>query len=90
MITLKPILLTNIIVLLWGIATFTIFQTIPVLVRTPIPGGIGGNVLDVVYLTMPFSIMSFIFGPTSGFIISKIGSYKVILAGFNNNNHWIS
>jgi MFS family permease len=45
------------------------------------PGGIGGNVLDVAYLTMPFSIMSLIFGPTSGFIISKIGSYKVILAG---------
>ena len=81
LITLKPILLTNIIVLLWGIATFTIFQTIPVLVRTPMPGGIGGNVLDVAYLTMPFSIMSLIFGPTSGFIISKIGSYKVILAG---------
>jgi MFS family permease len=81
LITLKPILFTNILVLLWGIATFTIFQTIPVLVRTPIPMGIGGNVLDVVYLTMPFSIMSLIFGPTSGFIISKIGSYKVILAG---------
>jgi MFS family permease len=43
--------------------------------------GIGGNVLDVVFLTLPFSIMSLIFGPASGFIISKIGSYKVILAG---------
>jgi MFS family permease len=81
LISLKPILLANILVLIWGIATFTIFQTIPVLVRTPIPLGIGGNVLDVVYLTLPFSIMSLIFGPTSGFIISKIGSFKVILAG---------
>jgi len=52
-----------------------------VLVRTPLPIGIGGNALDVVYLTLPFSIMSLIFGPTSGFIISKIGSSKVILAG---------
>jgi hypothetical protein len=81
LITIKPVLLTNIIVLIWGIGTFTIFQTIPVLVRTPIPLGIGGNVLDVVYLTLPFSIMSLIFGPTSGFIISKIGSFKVILTG---------
>jgi MFS family permease len=81
LITIKPVLLTNIIILIWGIGTFTIFQTIPVLVRTPIPLGIGGNVLDVVYLTLPFSIMSLIFGPTSGFIISKIGSFKVILTG---------
>ncbi len=78
---LKPIFLTNIIILIWGICTFTIFQSIPVLVRTPLPIGIGGNALDVVYITLPFSIMSLIFGPTSGFIISKIGSFKVILAG---------
>jgi MFS family permease len=81
LITLKPILLTNVIVIIWGIATFAIFQSIPVLVRTPLPIGIGGNALDVVYMTLPFSIMSLIFGPTSGFIISKIGSSKVILAG---------
>ncbi len=73
--------MTNVIVLIWGISTFAIFQSIPVLVRTPLPIGIGGNALDVVYMTLPFSIMSLIFGPTSGFIISKIGSSKVILAG---------
>jgi hypothetical protein len=81
LITLKPILLTNIIILIWGISTFAIFQTIPVLVRTPLPLGIGGNALDVGYMALPFSIMSLMFGPTWGFIISKIGSYKVILAG---------
>jgi MFS family permease len=81
LMTLKPILLTNVIILIWGISTFTIFQTIPVLVRPPIPAGIGGNTLDVVYITLPFSIMSLIFGPTSGFIISKIGSFKVLLTG---------
>jgi len=81
--TLKPILLANVIILIWGISTFTIFQTIPVLVRTPIPAGIGGNTLEVVYITLPlpFSIMSLIFGFTSGFIISKIGSFKVLLTG---------
>ena len=81
LMTLKPILLTNIIILIWGVSTFTIFQTIPVLVRTPMPAGIGGNALDVVYITLPFSIMSLILGPTSGYIISKIGSFKVILTG---------
>ena len=81
LVALKPILLTNVIILIWGISTFAIFQTIPVLVRTPMPSGIGGNALDVVYVTLPFSIMSLIFGPTSGLIISKIGSFKVILTG---------
>jgi MFS family permease len=81
LIKLKPIFMTNIIILIWGIATFTIFQTIPVLMRTPQPMGFGGSALDVVYLTLPFSIMSLIFGPTSGFIISKVGSFRVILAG---------
>ena len=81
LIKIKPIFLTNIIILIWGIATFTIFQTIPVLVRTPQPIGFGGSALDVVYLTLPFSIMSLIFGPTSGFIISKMGSFRVIIAG---------
>ena len=69
LITLKPILLTNVIVLIWGIDTFAIFQSIPLLVRTPIPMGIGGNALDVAYMTLPFSIMSLMFGPTSGLII---------------------
>ena len=73
--------MTNVIVLIWGISTFAIFQSIPILVRTPLPIGIGGNALDVAYMTLPFSIMSLIFEPTSGFIISKIGPYKVILAG---------
>jgi MFS family permease len=81
LMTLKPILLTNVIILIWGVSTFTVFQTIPVLVRTPMPSGIGGNALDVVYITLPFSIMSLIFGPASGFIISKIGSFTVILTG---------
>ena len=36
LITLKPVLLTNVIVLIWGISTFAIFQSIPVLVRTPL------------------------------------------------------
>ncbi|MDP8907492.1 MAG: hypothetical protein M3M88_08225 [Thermoproteota archaeon] len=73
--------MTNVIVLIWGIATFAIFQSIPVLVRTPLPIGIGGNALDAAYMELPFSIMSLIFGPTLGFIISKIGSSKVILSG---------
>jgi MFS family permease len=78
----KPILISNIIVIIWGICTFAIFQTIPILVQSPVlTGGIGGNAIDAANIQLPFSITSLVFGPTSGIIISKIGSSKVILTG---------
>lgn len=78
----RPILISNIIVIIWGICTFAIFQTIPILVQSPVQaGGLGGNAVDAANIQVPFSITSLIFGPTSGFIISKIGSSKVTLVG---------
>ena len=78
----KPILISNIIVIIWGICTFAIFQTIPILVQSPVlTGGIGGNAIDAANIQLPFSITSLVFGPTSGIIISKIGSSKVTLTG---------
>lgn len=78
----KLILISNIIVIIWGICTFAIFQTIPILVQSPVlTGGIGGNAIDAANVQLPFSITSLVFGPTSGFIISRIGSSKVTLTG---------
>ncbi|MDQ3839066.1 MAG: MFS transporter [Thermoproteota archaeon] len=78
----KPILISNIMVIIWGICTFAIFQTIPILVQSPvITGGIGGNAIDAANIQLPFSITSLVFGPTSGLIISKIGSSRVTLMG---------
>jgi MFS family permease len=44
-------------------------------------GGIGGNAIDAANIQLPFSITSLVFGPTSGIIISRIGSSKVTLIG---------
>jgi MFS family permease len=78
----KPILISNIIVIIWGICTFAIFQTIPILVQSPVlTGGIGGNAIDAANIQLPFSITSLVFGPTSGLIISRIGSSRVTLTG---------
>jgi MFS family permease len=82
LISQKSILISNIIVIIWGICTFAIFQTIPILVQSPVlAGGIGGNAVYAANIQLPFSITSLIFGPTSGFIISRIGSSKVTLIG---------
>jgi MFS family permease len=78
----KPILISNIIVIIWGICTFAIFQTIPILVQSPLlTGGIGGNAIDAANIQLPFSITSLVFGPTSGLIISRVGSPRVTLTG---------
>ena len=75
-------MISNIIVIIWGICTFAIFQTIPILVQSPVlTGGIGGNAIDAANIQLPFSVTSLVFGPTTGIIISRIGSYKVTLIG---------
>lgn len=80
-ISKNPIWITNTVVILWGICTFAIFQSIPVLVQSPLPFGLGGSAIDAANIQLPFSISSLIFGPTSGFIISKIGARKVMRIG---------
>ncbi len=82
LISKKPVLLSNMLVIIWGICTFAIFQTIPILVQSPVQaGGLGGNAVNAANIQLPFSITSLIFGPTSGFIISKIGSPRVTIIG---------
>ena len=63
-----------------GFSMFMVFQTIPVLVRNPVPLGLGGDAA-VGYTQLPFAIVLLVFGPTSGLIVSKLGSVKPIIMG---------
>jgi len=60
---------------------FMVFQTIPILVRTPIPIGFGESATDAGHVQLPFALVLLVFGPTSGFIISKLGSLRPIMIG---------
>ena len=75
------ILPSNLIILVVGFSMFMVFQTIPVLVRNPQPFGFGLDAAEAGYVQLPFAIVLLIFGPTSGFIISKIGSIRPIIIG---------
>lgn len=77
----KIILSSNILVLIVGLSMFMVFQTIPVLVRSPSPLGFGQDPLTATNVQLPFAIVLLIFGPTSGFIVSKSGSTKPIILG---------
>ncbi len=77
----KIILPANIMIMIVGMSMFMVFQTIPVLVRSPSPLGFGEDPLMTSNVQLPFAIVLLIFGPTSGFIISKLGSIKPIIVG---------
>jgi len=77
----KIILPSNIMIMIVGMSMFMVFQTIPVLVRSPSPLGFGENPLMTSNVQLPFALVLLIFGPTSGFIVSKLGSTKPIIVG---------
>ncbi|MDQ3852901.1 MAG: MFS transporter [Thermoproteota archaeon] len=77
----KAILPSNLIILVVGFSMFMVFQTIPVLVRNPQPFGFGGDAAEAGYVQLPFAIVLLIFGPTSGFIVAKMGSIRPIIIG---------
>ena len=74
----KVVLPANLMILIVGLS---MFMAIPILVRNPIPLGFGERALGVGNVQLPFAIVLLIFGPTSGFIISRWGSIKPIIAG---------
>jgi MFS family permease len=81
-IFLKPqILVPSTIIMIVGFSMFMVFQTIPILVQTPKPIGFGENALDTGQVQLPFAIVLLLFGPTSGIIISKLGSLKPVIFG---------
>lgn len=77
----KAILPANLIIMIVGLSIFMVFQTIPILVRDPQPLGFGEDAIKTGHVQLPFALVLLVFGTTSGFIISKLGSLKPIIAG---------
>jgi MFS family permease len=81
LLTNKVILSANIILLITFLTTFAIFQTIPVLVRSPPPLGFGGEATTVASIQLPFMILFLLFASFSGITISKLGNTKPTILG---------
>jgi MFS family permease len=77
----RAILPANLIIMTVGFSMFMVFQTVPVLVRNPEPLGFGGDAATAGYVQLPFAIVLLVFGPTSGFIVHKMGSIRPIIIG---------
>src|SRR5215469_8803898 len=67
----KTLLPANILIMIIGLSMFMVFQTIPILVRSPTPFGFGESAINTGNVQLPFALVLLVFGPTSGFIISN-------------------
>jgi MFS family permease len=58
-----------------------VYQTIPVLVRSPLPLGFGGDALASANIQLPFMIVLFVGTILSGFLLNKIGNIRLLVFG---------
>ncbi len=77
----RRILPAYLMIMIVGLSMFLVFQTIPILVSNPPPVGFGGDAIATTRVQLPFALVLLVFGPTSGFIVSKVGSVKSIIMG---------
>jgi MFS family permease len=81
LLTNKTILSANILLVITFLIMFTLFQTIPVLVRSPQPLGFEGDATAAASIQLPFMIVFLLFAPSSGFIISRLGNIRPTILG---------
>lgn len=82
LIAKRMILASNILLLISFLSMFTVYQTIPFLVRSPVAvGGFGGDPIATANIQLPFMVVFLVFAPFSGFIISKLGKIKPTFIG---------
>jgi MFS family permease len=78
----RILLFTNSMMIILGFSMFMVFQTIPILAESPSPVGFGAGITGAAQIQLPFSIILLVFGPTSGYIVSKLGSIRPAILGY--------
>ncbi len=81
LITHRTLLPAILILMIAGLATFMVYQTIPVMVRSPHPLGFGGDAITTANVQIPFMIVLLIGTATSGLSLNKIGNTKLAVIG---------
>jgi len=77
----KVLLPSNIIMIIVGVSTFMVYQTIPILIRSPKPLGFGGDVITIAAVQLPFMIVSLIVSAVGGFFLSRVGNFNLTALG---------
>jgi MFS family permease len=77
----KILLPTNMNLMIVSITMFMVYQSIPILVRSPQPLGFGGDAIAAGNVQLPFMILSFSVSSIAGVIMSKFGNLNITLLG---------
>lgn len=78
----KIILYANIINMTVGLtALMVVYQTLPILIRSPPPAGFGGDASSIANVQLPYMIVSLIFSVASGFLVSRFGNLRPVMVG---------
>jgi MFS family permease len=78
----KIILSANIINMTVGLsALMVVYQSLPILIRSPPPVGFGGDPSSIANVQLPYMTVSLIFSVASGFLVSKFGNLKPTTMG---------
>ncbi len=81
LMTHKMILPATIILMIVFLCMFMVYQTVPIMVRSPQPLGFGGDALVTASVQLPFMIVLLIGTIMSGFILNKVGNTRLTLLG---------
>jgi len=77
----KRLLPATLILLIVGLCTFMVYQTIPIMIRSPQPLGFGGDAIVVAAVQLPFMIILLVGTVMSGFILNRIGNTRLAAIG---------
>lgn len=81
LMTHRRLLPATLILLIVGLCTFMVYQTIPVLIRSPQPLGFGGDAIVVAAVQLPFMIILLAGTVMSGFVLNRIGNTRLTAIG---------
>ena len=62
-------------------ALMVVYQSLPILIRSPLPAGFGGDASSIAIVQLPYMIVSLIFSVASGFIVAKFGNLRPTTLG---------
>ena len=78
----RIILSANIINMTVGLtALMVVYQSLPILIRSPPPAGFGGEASSIAIVQLPYMVVSLIFSVASGFVVAKFGNIRPTTMG---------
>lgn len=81
LMTNRMLLPAMVILMVVFLCIFMVYQTIPIMVRSPKPLGFGGDAVVTAGVQLPFMVVLLIGTVTSGFAINRVGNIRLVAIG---------